>query len=331
MLERNAYWRGRPPFFARIVVKAVENSAALEANLLSGGIDMVAGEVGMALEQATAFAKRHGGDYQVVTKPSLAFEHIDLNLGNPALADSRVRHALLLATDRATMSRQLFDGRQPVAEGCVTPLDWVYDPTLPGIPYDPAASGRLLDQAGWRLSDGWRRDAAGKVLSFELVTTAGNRSRELVAQVLQAEWKAVGIELRVKTEPPRVFFGDTVTRRKFTAMAMFAWYSAPENVPRSMLSSAMIPSPANGWSGQNYTGYVNPRMDGLLAAIETELDRTKRLDLWHQLQRLYAEDLPALPLFFKADAHIWPKGMRGIVPTGHQDLSTLWVEDWRWE
>ena len=44
---------------------------------------------------------------------------------------------------------------------------------------------------------------------------------------------------------------------------------------------------------------------------------------------IYAHELPALPLFFRADPFIIPKWLKGIEPTGHQDVSTLWVENWR--
>ena len=110
---------------------------------------------------------------------------------------------------------------------------------------------------------------------------------------------------------------------------LFAWISSPENPPRTTLHSEEIPAEANGWSGQNYTGYRSPRMDELLDAIEVELDRDERKLLWDEQQQLYAEDLPALPLFFRADAFIWPRWLEGIVPTGNQSPVTLWVEDWR--
>jgi peptide/nickel transport system substrate-binding protein len=332
ILEPNPHWAGKAPGFKRIVVKAIENTAALEANLLSGGVDMIAGELGLPLEQAIAFEKRNAARFAVTYKPSLVYEHVDVNLSNPVLADRRVRQALLSAIDREAMSKQLFDGRQPVADAMVPPLDWVYTTDVPKYPYDPARAGRLLDEAGWKAgAGGMRRNDKGEPLGLEFSTTAGNRSRELVSQVLQAQWRKLGIDVRVKTEPPRVFFGETVTRRKFPSLAMFAWYSAPENVPRSTLYSDMIPNASNNWSGQNYTGYANPRMDQLIDAIEVELDKGKRKALWHELQVLYATDLPALPLYFRADAHIWPKQLKGVTPTGHQDPSTLWAEDWRWE
>lgn len=128
-----------------------------------------------------------------------------------------------------------------------------------------------------------------------------------------------------------MFFAESVTKRKFPHMALFAWYSAPESVPRTTLHSTQIPSEKNNWSGQNYPGYVNPRMDELIDAIEVELDRPKRVALWHELQQIYADDLPALPLFFRADAFILPKQLKGVEPTGHQDPTTLWVEQWRWD
>jgi peptide/nickel transport system substrate-binding protein len=330
VLERNPAWGGKRPQFDQIVVAAVENTVALEASLLSGGVDMIAGELGLPLEQAVAFAGRHGDRFQVVFRPGLVYEHIELNHDDPALADRRVRQAMLLALDRQTLSRTLFDGRQPVADDVVAPLDWVHSDDVTHWPYDPARAAGLLDQAGWHLVDGVRRNAQGQRLSFDLVTTAGNRSRELVAQVLQSQWRAVGIEVKLRFQPPRVLFGDTVTHRKFQ-MALFAWSSAPESVPRSSLHSSSIPSAANTWSGQNYGGTADSRLDALMEAIEGELDRDRRRVLWLDLQRRYAEELPALPLFFRADAHIWPKGMTGITPTGHQDPSTLWVEDWRWE
>lgn len=331
VLEPNAHWGGPKPAFKRIVVKTIENTAALEANLLSGGVDMIAGELGLPLDQAIAFEKRTGKAYNVVFKPGLVYEHIDLNLDSPILADKRVRQALLYALDRETVNKQLFDGRQPVAQTSVNPLDGVHADDLPKYKYDPARAAALLDEAGWKHSGATRRNAKGEPLALELGTTAGNRSRELVAQVLQAQWRKVGVDVRLKAEPPRVFFGDTVTQRKFPHMALFAWYSAPESVPRTTLHSTMIPSEKNNWSGQNYPGYANPRMDELIDAIEVELDRPKRVALWRELQQLYADELPALPLFFRADAFILPKALKGIVPTGHQDPSTLWVENWRWE
>lgn len=330
VLVRNPTWYGDPPWFDRIVVKAIENTTALEANLLSGNVDMIEGTLGMSLDQALAFEKREGDRFRVHYQPGLVYEHIDLMLDNPLLADRRVRQALLHAIDRETLVRQLFAGRQPVAHGNVHPLDWVYDPDVPKYPYDPQRAASLFAEAGFRPGpDGVLVDAEGRRMRLELMTTAGNRTRELVEQVLQGMWRQAGVEITIRNEPARVFFGETVARRKFTAMAMFAWISSPESVPRSTLHSEEIPSAENGWSGQNYTGYRNPRMDELLDAIELELDRDRRRQLWSELQRLYATDLPALPLYFRAEPHIWPKWLVGPRPTGHQAPTTLGIEYWR--
>ena len=111
-LERNPTWWGTAPDFDRITVRTVEKTPALEANLLSGAVDMVAGELGLTLDQALAFEQRHGDDYQVIYKSGLIYEHIDLQLENPILQDVRVRRALLHAIDRQAISDRLFGGKQ---------------------------------------------------------------------------------------------------------------------------------------------------------------------------------------------------------------------------
>ncbi len=329
-LEPNPTWWGAAPAFDRISVRSIENTAALEANLLSGAVDMIAGEMGLTIDQALAFEKRHSGDYQVIYKAGLIYEHIDFQLENPILQDVRVRRALLHAVDRQAISDRLFGGKQPPAHTSVSPLDSVYSDDITRYAHDPAKAAALLAAAGWsELREGYRHNAAGERLSLEFMTTAGNRTRELVQQVLQNQWKQVGIEARIRNEPARVYFGETLDQRKHKAMAMFAWISSPENVPRYILHSDQIPTEANGWAGQNYTSYKNPEMDDLLDRLERELDFDRRKGMWAKLQQIYSEDLPVLPLYWRANAFILPNWLEGVRPTGHQYTTTLWVEEWR--
>ena len=329
-MERNPAWGGPAPAFRTIRIRTVENTVAMEAQLLSGQLDMVAGELGLPVEQAAALQRRVGNRFQFHFHPGLIYEHLDANLDNPILADRGVRQALLHAIDRGRIVAQLFEGRQTVARGSVNPLDRMADPQVRDYPFDPARAAALLDEAGWRAApDGIRRNAGGDRLSLEFMTTAGNRSREQVQQVLAAMWRAVGIETRIRNEPPRVFFAETVSHRRFTGLIMYAWISAPENVPRSSLHSDEIPRAERNFSGQNYPGFRNAELDALLEALPITLDPELRRPLWQRLQAIQAEELPGLPLWFRQDAHVWPTWLDGIRPTGHLNYSTLWVEQWR--
>ena len=67
----------------------------------------------------------------------------------------------------------------------------------------------------------------GDRLSIELGTTAGNRVREMVAQVIQSQLRQVNIDVRIKAEPPRIFF-EAMNRRNYTGLGMYAWVQRPE-------------------------------------------------------------------------------------------------------
>ena len=329
VLEPNPTWWGQKPFFKKITIRTIENTAALEANLLSGEIDYIAGEDGISLDQALEFEKRHGKRFDVVFKPGLFYEHIDLMLDNPVLEDVRVRRALLHGIDRASISTRLFEGKQPVADTSVHPLDSVYVDSIRKYAFDPKLAKAMLDEAGWTdIRKGIRHNAAGDPLRLEIMTTAGNRVRELVEQVIQSNLRDIGVDLRIRNQPARVLFGQTIRQREFTGMAMFAWFSSPRNVPRTTLHSSMIPTVENGWSGQNYPGYRSAVMDEAIDKVEVECSDADQKRLWTTIQQTYAEDLPALPLYFRANAFIMPKWLHGVTPTGHQYPSTLWVENW---
>jgi peptide/nickel transport system substrate-binding protein len=330
VLERNEYWKGTRPHFDRITVRAIENSAAMEAALLSGAIDYIAGEGGLAIDQAVGLERRFPGRFNVIWQPSLVYAHIDVNLDNPILRDVRVRQALMLAADRAQIRQRLLHGRVTIAHHAVNPLDANFSDRVMQYGSDPARAAALLEEAGWRIGpDGVRVNDEGKRLAIDFVAAAGNRQIELVQQVLQANWRKVGIDARIEQQVGRVFFGQTLDERRFTGLAMFSWLSAPDSIPRTTLHSSQVPTAENAWAGQNYPGYRDAEMDQVLDDLQAQCAPERQQALWQRLQEKYAADLPVLPLWFRSDAFFLPKWLQGVEPTGHQYPTTLWIEYWR--
>ena len=331
VLTPNPYWTGTKPQIQRIVLRAVENSAALLATLMAGDVDMTPGEgVGLSVDQALTLARTQPTRFDYVFRPSLGFDHIDLQLDNPVLADVRVRRALLAAIDRPTISVKLFGGKYLIADSFVSPLEPIFDKDVEGISYDPAAARKLLTEAGWQKgADGICRDAQGHRLSVEFRTSAGSKLRELMQQVIQSEWKQVCVETVIHNELPRALFGETLKKRSFTGAVMYGWAFPVQSSPRQIMGSDQIPSAENNYSGTNYPGWRNDAADQAIKTIETEIDADKRQEAWQIIQRAYAEDLPSLPLFHTVEVHAIPKFLHGLEPTGHTDGSVLWSENWQ--
>ena len=65
-----------------------------------------------------------------------------------------------------------------------------------------------------------------------------------------------------------------------------------------------------------------------LEALRVQCGDEEQTTLWNRLQTIYAEDLPVLPLYFRSNAYIMPKWLRGVTPTGNLNPSSLWVENW---
>ena len=187
----NPFWAGKKPALTHIVVRLVENTAALQANLLSGDVDMTPAGIGITTDQAVELQKSHAAQFQFFFKPGLQYERIVAQQGNKQLADLRVRQALLLAIDRKTLIGKLFGGHATIADTWINSVEPRYTPDVESYPYDPAKAHDLLQQAGYTPGpDGICQDKAGNRLSLEFATTSGNRIRELSQQVMQSQWKS---------------------------------------------------------------------------------------------------------------------------------------------
>ncbi|MEI7974133.1 MAG: peptide ABC transporter substrate-binding protein [Bdellovibrio sp.] len=333
-LVRNPHFYGKPAAIEKVTFRIIPNSGTLEANLRSGTIDMV-GIIGLTFDQAVSLEKKVAAekmDIRVLFQPGLTYEHIDFNLDNPVLKDLRVRKALVHAIHRDELVKALFEGKQPKAIHNITEADrdwFTADPKKVVLyPFDRKKAAALLEEAGWKMGSSGVREKDGKRLSLPFSTTAGNKIRETVQVFLQNQWKAVGVEVLVKNEPARVFFGETMRKRKFEALAMYAWVSSPGVPFYSTLLSDSIPSESNGFSGQNYPGWRNAKVDALMTQIKTEMNEGKRKDIIHQVLREYTEEVPTIPLYYRSEIAVIPKNLKGYRITGHQFYDSYFVENW---
>jgi peptide/nickel transport system substrate-binding protein len=329
----NPHFYGAQPKIQKLVIKLIPNTATLEANLRSGTIDAIS-SLGFTFDQAIAFDKKVKAEslpYTVEFKPSLTYEHIDLDLENPILKDVRVRKALVLSINRDDLVKALFDGKQSPAVHNFAKIDPWYsdDPkAITVYPYSKREAAKLLDEAGWKLGDDGFRHKDGKKLSLQFMTTAGNKIRETVQTYLQGQWKSAGIDVVIKNEPARVFFGETMRKRKYGAMAMYAWLSAPESDLKPSFHSKETPTLKNGWSGQNYMGWSSKTVDEITEKIAVEFDPKKRVALAHDFLKAYTDEVPVIPLYYRSDIAVSPLALKNFRLTGHQFTETNDVENW---
>lgn len=331
ILKPNPYFYGNKPKIQKIVIKFIQDTSTLEANLLSGTIDMIS-ELGLEFDQALSiqkrFAKEDHSQYQVLFKEALVYEHIDVNLENPILKDIKVRQALLYGLDRDKLVKSLFEGKLKKALHETHPLDFYFTDEVEKYDYDPKKAEGLLEASGWKKgSDGYRYKNSER-LALTIMTTAGNKTRELAQVYMQDQWKKIGVELKIKNEPARVFFGETVQKRKYQHLALYAFISGPDNPPATMYDSENIPTEANGWSGQNRAAWVNAKVDAAFDKIRVEFDVNKRKELMKVVLQQFTQELPQLPLYMRVENAVIPTNLKGLRLTGHQFYSGHHVEDW---
>ena len=327
-MKPNPFWEGSKPYFQTLTWRLIENTAALQANLLSGEIDM-ASDIGITVDQALDVQKRASDRFDVTIMPTLGVQQLYVKMDHPLLRDARVRRAVAMSIDRPTIVSKLFQGKVPIADSFITAGEFGYDPMLGFWPFDPPGARALLAEAGFKRGpDGILVSADGKRFSIDINAGSGNRIWDLIEQVIQSQLKSVGIELQIKNMPYRVLLAEQLRMRKFNGLALLSWSPFADWVPQIRFDSTQIPTEANGWFGSNTYGEANPDMDRALQGALTSLDAKQRKAYWNDIVRLAKEDLPIIPLYVLTAQVVTPKWMAGVVPRPLAGLSSGWIEDW---
>ncbi len=239
-------------------------------------------------DEMTEAARRP--DLQIFSAPLSGYTLIYLNQANPNVAffqETDVRRALLYALDRQSLIDTVLSGQGVVAHSPLLPGTWAYDPDVPKYTFDPERARRLLDEAGWVVSDaGGIRAKEGRKLSFILV---GDNPRLLEA-IAQA-WAAIGVEAVVQPVTLAGLTADFLAPRSFDA-AVVHWELAGDPDPYPLWHSTQIKD------GQNYAGWNDRATDEAIEQARATTDQAVRKKHYSAFQRIFADELPALLLYY---------------------------------
>lgn len=333
ILEPNENYLFGKPLLDSFIFRTIENTDTLLAAALAGNVDMTL--TGLTFDQAMQLKKKTNIPQTAYFTPSLMWAHLDLNIDNPVLSDIRVRKALLHSIDRKGISDQMFEGIQPPADSWLPPKHPAYnDETITKYAFDPKIAAQLLDEAGWKLNPNTKkREKNGKPLTITFITSAGNKLGEQIQAVIVSGWKEIGIDAISKNEQSTSLFGTTLRERKFSGptAVMFSWVMGPDSNMYSIGNSKQIPTQANGWSGQNYSGFKNTVVDQLTEDNMKQLDKKKIYENLWKIQEIMTKELPSLPLYYRVDVTSANPDIRGYSPTGSGVGATWNASWWSWD
>jgi peptide/nickel transport system substrate-binding protein len=305
VLERNDNYWGEKARLDRVRFAVVPDmtTRALELRKGSADIDInsFTGDMVVTLQQEPRLSVLRG--------PGTRLQYMGFNYRDPILKDVRVRQALAFAIDRRPMLEYLWRGFAQPAASILPTQSWAYSADVPTYNYDLDRARKLLDAAGYPPVKGVR---------FHLtMKTSTDENTRLMVAVLQQQLRQVQIQLDVRTYEFGTFFAD-VSRGAFQFYSL-RWIGGnedPDIFEYAFHSSKFTPN------GANRSFYSNPKVDALIDHARSELDQGKRKQLYAQLQRILAEDLPSINLWYLDNVLVHSRRVANISlnPPGNYDF-----------
>jgi peptide/nickel transport system substrate-binding protein len=295
------YWAG-PPKIEHLRFAIVPDAITSALELRKGSADLASNVLTFDMLHALQSAPNIG----IESGPSSVVIYTNFNVTDPLLRDRRVRQAIACAMDKQAIVDAIWRGQARLADTLLPEGHWAAaSPSeLARYPHDVARAQRLLDEAGFP------PDRAGVRLRITLKTSTDETTR-VMAAVLQQQLRSAGIRLEIRSAEFGTFYSD-VTRGAFQMYAL-RWIGSNEDpdIFRYTYGSSAFPP-----KGANRGRYSNPRVDSLLQQAAAETDQTKRRTEYIEVQKILAEDLPGIPLWYPNNEVVHSRRIHGVHPQG---------------
>jgi peptide/nickel transport system substrate-binding protein len=323
LIRDEKYWgRGKPGidqvYVDRLKFRIINNADAALIRLKSGSLDFIEGLQPVQYVRGTG-SQRFKQEFQTYEYYAPTYTYIGWNNDHPIFRDKRVRQAMTYLTDRRQIVKSVLFGLGEVVDSHIYLFRPEYDKTLVSYPFDPRKAVELLNQAGWRDSDGdgiLDKEIDGKrtPLRFEIKVNSGNAVRKSVALVLLDELKKHGIAASVRELDWTIFLND-VKNHNFDAVVLGWAMQVTEPDAYQVWHSSQAEN-----KGSNAISYKNARVDAILESYRREFDPQKRIEMYKEFQQILSAEQPYTFLYIGkrvsvvqrrfAGVEVYPSGLR---------------------
>ena len=305
------YWRGVPATHELEIRVASDPSANL-VMLQSGALDW-----NLIAPAQRDIATREAG-VRIDTTPTAVVAALVFNTKHAPLDDVRVRRALAMSIDRATISAKITQGAYPVTDMLQPQFSWAYDPRIREPGYDPRAADRLLDAAGWKRGAGGMRARNGVALHLTYAQFPESVTGVHVAAAVQAQLRERGIDVSIENISNAQLFlpvsGVLATGKFDLAYVPFTMGADPDDSDVLGCGAA-----------SNYMHWCDARVDALERAALSSVSQTERKHIYAQIAARVADQVPLLYLFNARYLYAYRERLHGFAPNAFLPTWNAWA------
>jgi dipeptide transport system substrate-binding protein len=271
------YWGGKAPIDN--LVFAITPDASVRYQKLKAGECQVmaypnpADLPAMAQDPAVNLLKQEG----------LNIGYLAYNTQKKPLDDQRVRKALNMAVNKKAIIDSVFQGAGTAAKNPIPPTIWSYNDAIKDDPYDPEAAKKLLAEAGVK-------DLKTTLWAMP-VSRPYNPNARRMAELIQADWKAVGVDAEIVSYE----WGEYLKRSKAGEhdTVLLGWTGDngdPDNFLFALLSCEAAKS------GNNRAFWCDKDFNDLITKAQQSSDLAERTKLYEQAQEVFKKEAPWLTI-----------------------------------
>ncbi len=306
LVANKEYFEGEP-YIQKYVFRIIPDQSIQFLELRNESIDS------MSLTPDQFFAyDEFFKNYNKFSYPSFSYTYLGFNLTREIFQDRNVRLAIASAINKQEIIKGVLLGKGKPATGPFPPQSWAYNEKVEDFKYDPQLARKLLTQSGWVDYDGdgilEKKLENNKIVKFKftLMTNQGNKSRQLISEIIQRQLRSVGIDVEIQIIEWSVFINNFITPRNFDAVIL-GWSLSRDPDQYSIWHSSQKKP------GQyNFVSYENKEVDQLLELGRKEFNFERRKKIYQRIHKIIHDDIPYVFLYYPESMPVVHKRFKNV-------------------
>jgi peptide/nickel transport system substrate-binding protein len=291
VFARNESYFGKRAGVSGLRFRIIPEEIVTALELRKGSLDIA---LNVLTPDMVEVLKKEAG-LQVIESDGTNYQYMAFNLSDPIFRDVRVRQAFAYGIDRGQIIKYLWRNQARPAVSLLPPNNWAYNGEVRTYPYDPERARALLRAAGH------------EHLTFTYRTNNDSDTARQTAAILQQQLREIGVTMQIQGNEFATFFADVI-KGNFRVYSL-RWLGA-NNDPDFF--NAVFHSRSTPPNGYNRGHYSNSRVDELIESARGAVNVDQRKNAYAEVQRILAEDLPYISLFYMDNVCVYRKRIEGI-------------------